>query len=90
MDPPPEEPEHLLADTARVRNWNLVPKVKLPAPSSGIVRPESGNWHGGTCTRWTAALSATPPPILRVFATAAVGHWSTVDVPEDVPMRRPK
>jgi hypothetical protein len=22
--------------------------------------PESGNWHGGTCTRWIAALSATP------------------------------
>jgi hypothetical protein len=21
--------------------------------------PETGNWHGGTCTRWIAALSAT-------------------------------
>ena len=22
--------------------------------------PESGNWHGGTLTRWIAALSAAP------------------------------
>jgi len=22
--------------------------------------PESGNWHGGTLTRWMAALSAAP------------------------------
>jgi hypothetical protein len=25
--------------------------------------PETGNWHGGTCTRWIAALSATPVPV---------------------------
>ncbi len=24
--------------------------------------PESGNWHGGTFTRWIAALSAAPRP----------------------------
>jgi hypothetical protein len=28
--------------------------------------PESGNWHGGTCTRWIAALSAAPVSLENV------------------------
>ncbi len=28
--------------------------------------PESGNWHGGTFTRWIAALSAAPQILTRL------------------------
>jgi len=30
--------------------------------------PESGNWHGGTFTRWIAALSAAPLSIVSWFS----------------------
>ena len=42
----------------------------LPVRGCGIATClKTGNWHGGTCTRWIAALSATPvsaPPPVRL------------------------
>ena len=32
--------------------------------------PEAGNWHGGTCTRRIAALSAAPVPLSAPMAEA--------------------
>jgi hypothetical protein len=29
--------------------------------------PESGNWHGGTFTRWIAALPAAPQILGMIF-----------------------
>ena len=43
--------------------------------------PESGNWHGGTCTRWITALSAAPPSwppricLLRQFKHTAQPYF---------------
>ena len=70
LDPP-------VAPTARPRrSWAAGPFTPRQAPDSYLPGqwhryvPESGNWHGGTCTRWIAALSAahvplTPTPLPR-------------------------
>ncbi len=41
--------------------------------------PESGNWHGGTFTRWTVALSAATLP--DVISASLLGHaWTHTPV----------
>ena len=40
--------------------------------------PESGNWHGGTLTRWMAALSAAPLSLVSSFPTSADGKHANV------------
>jgi hypothetical protein len=59
LDPP-------TAPTASLSRWAAGPFT--PRVDHAVTRhdlwfrymPESGNWHGGTFTRWTAALSAAP------------------------------
>jgi hypothetical protein len=56
----------------------------LPVRGCGIATClKTGNWHGGTCTRWIAALSATPvsrpphtPPLLSHFRSGSHGRLS--------------
>lgn len=69
---------HLARPPGCTHRWTFVPRAAGPF-TPRIARAvtqrgmwyryvlETGNWHGGTCTRWIAALSAAPTSILPAW-----------------------
>ena len=43
--------------------------------------PESGNWHGGTFTRWIAALSAAPAAFSNCHLSSVPRGQTERDIP---------
>jgi hypothetical protein len=73
------------APTAPLLRWAAGPFT--PRVDHAVTRPdlwyrympESGNWHGGTFTRWTAALSAAPRPVRAALPHTVLASGSDAE-----------